>query len=165
MNYFEELREKEICSIEAARNQHASGHIEVCDSFWPYVKNRRDQDRDKTLACYVEAIRQLLAAHQCVKPVFNPADEKLAAQLFREQVELKQIEHAVLLACARRYMTLLNGTGLGLISGLGYFSSVIEEVRALRIADGYWQHMASRVAQFEQQWVEGKSTRSPGASV
>jgi hypothetical protein len=107
----------------------------------------------------------LLAAHQCVKPVFNPADEKLAAQLFREQVELKQIEHAVLLACARRYMTLLNGTGLGLISGLGYFSSVIEEVRALRIADGYWQHMASRVAQFEQQWVEGKSTRSPGASV
>jgi hypothetical protein len=76
----------------------------------------RDENRDKTLDSYIEAIRQLLAARKCVKPVFNPADEKLAAQLFKEQGELKQIEHAVLLACGRWYMALLNGTGLELIS-------------------------------------------------
>jgi hypothetical protein len=33
VTYLEELREHQICSIEAARNQHAAGHIEVCDPF------------------------------------------------------------------------------------------------------------------------------------
>ena len=152
VTYLEELREHQICSIEAARNQHAAGHIEVCDQFWPYVKYRGDQDRDKTLGSYVEAIRQLLAAHKCVTPVFNPVDEKLAAQLFREHVELKQIEHGVLLACARRYVALLNGSAAGLISGLRYFSAAIQEVRHLQISEDYWQHVASRVGKFEQQW-------------
>jgi hypothetical protein len=44
----------------------------------------------------------VLAARKCVRPVFNPADERLAAQLFQEYVDLKHIEHAILLACARR---------------------------------------------------------------
>jgi len=152
VSYLEELRKHQICSIEAARNQHAAGQIEVCDPFWPYVKCRGDPDRDKSLDAYVEAIRQLLAARKCVKPVFNPADEKLAAQLFGEHVELKQIEHAILLACARRYVALLNGTAVGIISGLRYFSSAIQEVRTLQISEDYWQHLASRVGKFEQQW-------------
>jgi hypothetical protein len=164
VTHLEELREHQICSIEAARNQHAAGNIAVCDSFWPYVKCRSNPDRDKTLHCYVEAIRQLLTARKCVKPIFNPVDEKLAAQLFREHVDLKQIEHAVLLACARRYVALLNGTAVGPISGLSYFSGVIREVQDLQISEDYWRHLGLRVRKFEQQWVEGKrATRSPGA--
>jgi hypothetical protein len=109
--------------------------IEVCN-LWPYVKCRSDhQDRDKTLDLYVEAIRQLLAARKCVKPVFNPADEKLAAQLFGEHVELKQIEHAILLACARRYVALLNGTAVGIVSGLRYFSSAIQKFERSKYQD------------------------------
>jgi hypothetical protein len=133
-------------------NQHAAGRIEVCDPFWPYVKCRNKPDPDNNLDSYVEAIRRLLAVRKCVQPVFNPADEKLAAQLFLEHVELKQIEHAVLLACARRYVALLNGTAVGLISGLGYFSGAFQEVLTLQISKDYWQHMASRVGKFEQQW-------------
>jgi hypothetical protein len=128
------------------------------------VKSRGHHDRDRTLASYVETVRQLLAARKCVKQVFNPVDEKLAAQLFREHVELKQIEHAVLLACARRYVALLNGTAVGLISGLRYFSGIIREVQDLQISADYWRHLGLRVRKFEQQWVEGKrATRSPGA--
>jgi hypothetical protein len=152
VNYIEELRLQRICIIDAARNQHIGGHIEVCDPFWPYVKRRGDQDHDNGWGCYVEAVRQLLAARKCVKPVFNPADEKLAVQLFREQVNLQQIEHAVLLACARRYVALLNGTAVGLISGLRYFSPAIQEVRSQQISDGYWRHLAGRVTKFEKQW-------------
>jgi hypothetical protein len=150
VTYLEELREHHICSIEAARTQHVAGHMR--DPFWPYVKCRGDQDRDKSLDSYVEAVRHLLAARKCVKPVFNPADEKLAAQLFGEHAELKQIEHAILLACARRYVALLNGTALGIVSGLRYFSPAIQEVRALQVSEDYWQHVASRVGKFEQQW-------------
>jgi hypothetical protein len=152
VSYIEELRQRRVCRIEAARNQHVAGHIEVCDPFWPYVKCRADQESGGSLTSYMEAIRQLLSARKCVKPVFNPADEKLAAQLFGEHVELKQIEHAILLACARRYVALLNGTAVGIVSGLRYFSSAIQEVRALQISEGYWQHVASRVGKFEQQW-------------
>jgi hypothetical protein len=162
VSYLEELRKQQICNIEAARNQHAAGYIEVCDPFWPYVKCRVDQTGGESLTSYVEAIRQLLAARRCVKPVFNPADEKLAVQLFGEDVELKQIDHAILLACARRYVALLNGTAVGLISGLVYFSAVIQEVRVFQISEDYWQHVASRVRKFEQQWVERKqATRTP----
>ena len=152
VSYLEELHKHQICKIDAARNQHAAGQIEVCDPFWPYVKCRQDQDHDKTLDSYMEAIRQLLAVRKCVKPVFNPADEKLAAELFREHVGLKHIEHAVLLACARRYMALLNGPAVGLISGLRYFRSTIEEVRVLQVSEDYWQHVGSRVGNFERQW-------------
>jgi hypothetical protein len=163
VSYLEELREHQICSVEVALNQHVAGHIEVCDPFWPYVKCR-DQDVGQTVASYVESVRQFLAARKCVNQFFNPADERLAAQLLREHVELEQIEHGVLLGCARRYVALLNGTAVGPISGLSYFSVVIQEVRALQISEDYWQHLASRVRKFEQQWVEGKkTTRNPGA--
>jgi hypothetical protein len=152
VTYLEELREHHICSIEAALNQHLAGHIEVCNPFWPYVKCEGDQNRDKTLKTYVEALRQLLAARKCVKPILNPADEKLAARLFEEHVELKRIEHAILLACARRYVALLNGTAVGIVSGLRYFSSAIQEVQSLEVSRGYWQHLAVRVAKFEREW-------------
>ena len=39
----EEFREHQVCSMEAARNQHVTGHIEAWP-FWPCVKGRRDQD-------------------------------------------------------------------------------------------------------------------------
>src|SRR5580704_6725762 len=34
VNYLEELREHQICSVEAALDLHVAGHIEVCDRFW-----------------------------------------------------------------------------------------------------------------------------------
>ena len=159
VSYVEELRQREVCIIEAARNQHAAGHIEVCDRFWPYVKYSHHHDDCRTLSSYIESIRQFLAARRCVLPTFNPPDEKLAEQLFREHVDLKQIERAILLACARRYVALLNGTVIGRVRGLSYFRAAILEVRSLQTSVGYWQHLARRVAKFEQQWTERPANR------
>jgi hypothetical protein len=153
VNYLEELREHQILSMEAALNQHVTGHIEVCNRFWPYVKCCRDQGVGETLDSYVDTIRQILAARKCVNRVLNTADEMLAAKLFRDHVEPNQIEHTVLLGCARRYVALLNGTVVGPIAGLCYFSSAIQEVRSLQVSEGYWQHLAFRVDKFEQQWA------------
>ena len=83
----------------------------------------------------------------------NPADEHLARQMFRDHVELKQIEHGVLLGCGRRYVALLNGTAVGPIAGLKYFSSTIREVQALQASKDNWRHLALGVARFEQQWA------------
>jgi len=57
------------------------------------------------------------------------------------------------LGCAQRYVALLIGTAVGLISGFGYFSSAIAEVRSLTLSEGYWRHLSFRVASFEQQWI------------
>jgi hypothetical protein len=85
VNCLEEPGEHQMCGSDESPNQHVAGHIEVCDRFWPYVKCRRDQDDGEMFASYVEAIRQLLAARKCLNQVFNSVDERLAAQLFREQ--------------------------------------------------------------------------------
>jgi hypothetical protein len=151
VKYVEELRERGIFTTHEAVNQHADGQIEICDGFWPYVKRTRTAEGGENITAYVEIVRQLLAARKCVNIAFNPADEQLAMQMFREDVELSQIEHGILLGCARRYVALLNGTAVGPISGLRYFSSAIQEVRTLQVSEGYWRHLAVRVAKFEQQ--------------
>jgi hypothetical protein len=154
VKYVEEVRQCGICTTRQAVNQHADGEIEICDGFWPYVKSIGTEERGEV--SYVEIVRQLLAARTCVNKVFNPADEHLARQMFRDHVELKQIEHGVLLGCARRYVALLKGTAVGPIAGLRYFSSTIQEVQALQTSEDYWRHLAVRVAKFEQQWVTAR---------
>jgi hypothetical protein len=132
------------------------GEIEICDGFWPYVEFNRAEAVGDDVASYVETVRRFLAARNCVNQVFNPADAQLAMQMFRDKVELISIERGILLGCARRYVALLNGTAVGPISGLKYFSSAIQDVRTLQISDGYCDHLASRIAKFEQQWASGK---------
>jgi hypothetical protein len=90
VHYLQELRERQICSVESALNQHVAGHIEVCQRFWPYVECPRDLDDGERLASYIEIVRQFLAVRKCVKEGFNPADERLAERLFREHVQTKE---------------------------------------------------------------------------
>ena len=151
VKYVEELRNHGICATRTAVNQHADGQIEICDGFWPYVKADRAKESGEDIASYVEKVRLLLAARKCVNRAFNPSDEQLAMRMFREDVGLDHVEHGVLLGCARRYVSLLNGTAVGLVSGLRYFAPAIEEARSLRISEDYWRHLAYRVAKFEQQ--------------
>ena len=124
---------------EASRHHFVSSDGRLACYISDPIVVHGDQDRDKILETYVDPLRLLLAARKCVKPVFNPADEKLAAQLFEGHVELKQI-------------WLLNGTAVAIVSGLRYFSSAIQEVQSLEVSDEYWQHLARRVAKFEGEW-------------
>jgi len=76
------------------------------------------------------------------------------------ETSLGQIAHAILLASARRYLALLNGTEIGLVARLSYFWTAILEVRSLQTSEGYWRLLAQRVAEFEQRWAEGQVNRS-----
>jgi hypothetical protein len=64
-----------------------------------------------------------------VHSAFTPAEQKLATTLFAENVTLEQVEHAILLGCARKYVASLNGQSNGPITSLLYFCGPIEEVR------------------------------------
>jgi hypothetical protein len=107
VTYLEELRRHGVCSIQAAVNQHLGGQIEICDPFWPYEKVRLSTKSD-TLAGYIEQTRRLLGARRCIGSAFTPADERLAAALFERRIPIEEVEHAVLLGCARKYVALIN---------------------------------------------------------
>jgi hypothetical protein len=156
LTYLEELRRHSVCSIQAAVNQHLGGQIEICDAFWPYEKVRLSTKAD-TLADYIEQVQRLLGARCCIGSAFTPADERLAAALFERKVPIVEVEYAVLLGCARKYVALINHQSRDSIVSFSYFQNVIEEVRELNMSPKYWRHLQMRVDRLEQQWAQMKS--------
>ena len=72
-----------------------------------------------------------------MKISFSPADEKLAAAFFERQVPIEIIEHGILIACTRKYMTLLTTPNSGLIVSLSYFKDAIEEAAGSKVSNDY----------------------------
>jgi hypothetical protein len=162
VTYLDELRRHGVCSSQAAVNQHLGGQIEICDAFWPYEKARVSPKTD-TLAGYIEQARRLLAARRCVGSGFTSADERMAASLFDRNVPIEHIENAVLLGCARKYVSLINRQSRDSIVSFSYFENVIDEVRELKMPAEYWRHLQLRVERLEQQWGQMKAAVAKGA--
>ena len=97
------------------------------------------------MADYIEQCRRLMGARRCVECAFTPADERLAASLFERTVPIEHVEHAVVLGCARKYVTLINRQSGDSIMSFSYFENVIEEVRELKMSPDYWRHLQMRV--------------------
>ncbi len=113
------------------------------------------------LADYTEQIQRLLRSRRCVENSFGPLDKKVAADLFRHNVPIEQIEHAFLQVCARWYMGFFNGKELTPIKSLRYFESAITEAGETEVSKGYWHHVCRRVDKLEQQWLEKKRLSTP----
>ena len=77
--------------------------------------------------------------------------------LFERKVPIEDVEHAVLLGCARKYVALINHQSRDLIVSFSYFQNVIEEVRELKMSAEYWRHLQMRVDRLEQQWAQMKA--------
>ena len=99
----------------------------------------------------------MLLAPACVRSRFTPADERLAQDPNRRGISLEQLQRAIWLGCARKYVAMLNGQLPMLITSLRYFTGLIEEVRQTDTPDSYWQHVRSKTNQLERQWL-----RRPG---
>ena len=127
-------------------------------SFWPYeritsVKGSNDE------ADYTERVRLSFQARRCVESSFSPADQKLAAGFFRQRVGLDQIETAILLGCARKYVAMLNGKISGPITSLSYFQTVVDEVGKLQMSVDYTKYLRQKVARLEEQWLGQNAAR------
>jgi len=151
--YLEELRHQGVCKTRPARNQHGQGQIEICDAFWPYERPRA-QDKPQSLADYIAHMRRLLTSRACVKVSFSPGDEKFAAAFFKRQVPIEIIEHGILMACTRKYMTLLATPNSGLIVSLGYFKDAIEEAAASKVGNDYWRYLRQSIDGLEKGWLQ-----------
>jgi hypothetical protein len=152
-SYLEEIRKSEVALVYRAANQHELGRIEVCDSFWPYHKQVAESAEDPELRLYISRVRGLFLEPACVRAVFSSADEKLAGDWYRSGVPLDQIERAILMGCARKYVALFNHpTTATPITSLQYFAGPLEEITAMEMPLNYWRYLASRVRKMETEW-------------
>ena len=158
VTHLEELRTLDVCTIRSAVNQYAVGEIEICDAFWPYERTAPSHATNDE-ADYTEQVRRLFQSRRCVESPFSPADQKLAAGFFRQQVRLEQVETALLLGCARKYVAMLNGKMSGPITSLAYFRAVVDEVQKLQMSADYIKYLRQRVARLEEQWLGQDTAR------
>jgi len=152
VTYLEELRTLDVCTIRSGVNQHAIGEIEICDAFWPYERLAPAHATNDEVD-YIEQVRRLFQSRRCVDSAFSAADQKLVAGFFRQQVRLEQIETALLLGCARKYVAMLNGKISSPITSLAYFQAVVDEVGKLQMSADYVKYLRQRVARLEAQWL------------
>jgi|SRR5580704_7131200 hypothetical protein len=149
---WEELFRQQIC----VRRETA---VEICDRFWPYEKIAASQ-AEQDPASYVEKVRQMIVRRACVRVSFSAADEQLARNFHAQGLTLAQIERAVWLGCVRKYVALLNGQTLMLITSLRYFSLIVEEVVKTEVSDGYWTHVRHKAEQLERRWIDVRESRT-----
>jgi hypothetical protein len=150
--YLEELRRTEAALVYRAANQHELGRMEICDRFWPYVKAAATSQEDPEQALYVARVRGLFLEPACVSSVFSAADTKLAAEWYRAGVSLDQVQRAILLGCARKYVALFNHPGGSPITSLQYFAGIVQEVATTEMSLDYWRYLAARIRKMETQW-------------
>ena len=151
-SYLEELRSREVSIVYRAANQHELGRIEICDRFWPCNKPAAARLEDPEQALYVARVRGLFLEPACVNAAFSGADEKLAAEWYRAGVPLDQVQRAVLMGCARKYVALFNQPGGRPITSLQYFVGPLQEVTAMEMPLDYWRYLAVRMRKMESQW-------------
>jgi len=134
-----------------------NGAIEIRDRFWPYERKR--QDTVSAEENYVAEVRRMFLSPACVRSLFNAADEKLAADWSRREVPLEQVERAILLGAARKYVALVNHQGATPITSLHYFSELLDEVLRPDIPVGYWSYLKYRIKDFERRWRQVRAEK------
>ena len=122
--------------------------IEIADRFWPY---QRDANAGGTvdLALYIAQVKRCFLDRHCVRSTFTPADENLAAQLFREGVSVVEVERAILLGSLRKYIAWANHDRDTPITTLHYFTGLFAEVHH-DVSPGYWSYVSRKLRAFEQ---------------
>jgi hypothetical protein len=133
-----------------------SGVLEICDRFWPYHRLPLGAP-DNGQADYVRSVREIFLEPACVCSVFTPADEKLAADLYRRGMPLENLKRAIWLGSARKYIAMLNGQPPTPIASLGYFTALLEEVARAPVTAAYWEHVRQKLLMLEQRW--GQASR------
>lgn len=116
--------------------------------------------RPADIAAYTDQIERFLKSRQCVEKCFGAVDKKVSTLLFGQRVTIQQIEHAVLLTCARWYTSFLNGNKLARIKSLSYFENTITEVGQTEVSKHYWHYIQQRVTKLERQWLQTQTTTS-----
>jgi hypothetical protein len=95
-----------------------------------------------------EYVRRLLDAYRTTPGTtghIRSADRHLAGALYDQQVPLAAVEHALVLATARRLLRPAEAPPLGLVRSLHYFRAVIDEVMTLPVGEDYYCYLRGKI--------------------
>lgn len=98
-----------------------------------------------------EYVRRLLDAYRTTPGTsgyVRSADRRFAGALYDQQVPLSAVEHALVLATARRLLRPPKAPPLGLVRSLHYFKAVIDEVRGLPVGDDYYCYLREKIEKY-----------------
>jgi hypothetical protein len=152
----DELEARAVCRV--IRKGGSQLVLEIRDRFWPYQR-QQPPGRSGSEAEFVQKVRSPFMSPACVQTSFSAADEKIAAGLHRRGVSLEQLTRAILLGCARKYVSMINAGVRTPITSLQYFSDIVQEVSESAIPESYWEPLRARVARMEQQWQNAHPAR------
>lgn len=76
-------------------------------------------------------------------------DRQLAESFYNQQIELEEVEAALILASARRLLRSSDAPKLGPIRSLHYFVPVIEEVRQTPLSPDYIEYLRRKLAEIQ----------------
>lgn len=151
----DELEACAVCCVIGRGGSHLV--LEIRDRFWPYQKQPGcvlEPDAE-----FIQKVRDLFLAPACVQASFSAADEMIATGLYRRGVSLQQISRAILLGCARKYVSMINAASRSPVTSLQYFADVIEEVRESAIPESYWEPLRAKVKRMEKQWLQAHTAK------
>jgi hypothetical protein len=150
--HLNELGQCGVLHIDPGLNGGKVALVEIHDRFWPYRKQKTTLRPGSEQACFIGKVRDLFLAPACVRAVFTAADESITSDLYDRGVSLEQIRRAILLGCARKYVSMINGQTRMRISSLQYFVPLVDEVMASAVPESYWEPLRRKVEQMEQRW-------------
>lgn len=153
-SYLREMESAGVCQTKFSRNPFARGVIQIAEAFWPYQNPEGKTVPQPGSDAFVGQVREMLEARACVRSSFSVADEILARQWFARGVPIEQVEQAILLACARKYMSWRNGQTHAAIACLAYFEPVLDEIQRQTIHPEYWGYVRFKMQRMEALWKE-----------
>lgn len=160
-HYLRELERAGVCRVSGfAPVPYCRGQIEIMDDYWPYHRTPASP-ADPASEEYLGQIRRMLQARACVRLSFSTADEILTRQWLARGFTVEQIEQAILLGCARKYVAWRNRQGQAPIVTLRYFEPVLEEIQQVRISPEYFEYVRSRLERMERLWIESHRPKLP----
>lgn len=141
-----------VCRIKFPRGGPAArGCIEITDDYWPYERVYAPMD-DPGLRAYLDQIRAMLHERACVQCAFSADDARLARDWHARGVPAERIGQAILLGCARKYVSWRNGARRTSIVSLRYFELLLAELEDHHPAADYWDYTRDRIERFERKW-------------
>ena len=180
--YLAELEKEGVCKVRTGRNQFVRTVFEVCEDYWPYVRNgptpvepaaRSSNDRSTADAevstsseaerdRYVEAVRRTFLALGCTRGTFRPADETMAGVFHDRQVPLSVVQDALALGALRKLSAWLDGKKDGEVVSLRYFRQVVAEVAEKPFHPDYSRYLREKLAKFQTEWLAARADSAGG---
>jgi hypothetical protein len=147
-----------VCRMKFPHSPHSPGWIQITDDYWPYEREENGKTDDPQLRSYLDQIQNMLAERACIRTPFSTTDELLARDWHAQGVTIEHISQAVLMGCARKYVSWRNGAPRTPIGSLAYFQPILAEAKEQNAPAEYWEFTRHRIERMEKLWISGKDS-------